>query len=193
MSQRVSGRRRDVRIDRDVLAATLAALDEIGYTRLSIGEVARRANVHRPAIYRRWPSKQHLVVDALATTIGTDPTPDTGALRDDLITGIATIVEALDTTTLGRVLPSLLTDLAADPALRQEFLERVFHARRATTARTLEHAIERGEIRSDIDLDFVLDALAAPIYFRGLFRHLPLDERLVERTVDMVLSDILGP
>ncbi|MBP8534622.1 TetR/AcrR family transcriptional regulator [Streptomyces sp. MK37H] len=187
-----AGRRRDPRIDEDVLTATLTLLDEKGYVPLSIGEVARRADVHRPAIYRRWPSKQHLVVDALASTIGVEPTPDTGDLRQDLITGISTITDALNHTVLGRVLPALIADLADDGPLRQRFLDVVFHARRATTARTLEHAMARGEARTDIDLDFVLDALAAPLYFRALFLHLPLDRTLVERTVDMVLHDILN-
>lgn len=190
MAERVVGRRRDPGIDTAVLAAALAVLEDDGYAELSLGEVARRAGVHRPAIYRRWPSKQHLVVDALASAIGVEPTPDSGDLRTDLVAGISTIVIALDGTMVGRVLPALVADLADDEALRSSFLDAVFHTRRTTTARTLAAAVERGEVRPDVDLDFVLDALAAPIYFRALFRHLPLSGELVEQTVDMVLDHI---
>lgn len=185
-----AGRPRDPRIDAEVQSVTLTVLDEVGYAQLSIGEVARRAGVHRPAIYRRWSSKQHLVVDTLASVIGIQPTPDTGDLRQDLISGISTIIDALDGTVLGRVLPALVADLSDDTALRRTFLDAVFHPRRATTARTLSHAVERGEIQADIDLDFVLDALAAPIYYRAFFNHQPLTRALAEQTVDMVLNHL---
>ncbi|WP_020668667.1 TetR/AcrR family transcriptional regulator [Amycolatopsis nigrescens] len=181
-------RTRDDRIDAAVLAATVELLDESGYADLSIGGVAARAGVHRPAIYRRWPSKRHLVVDAVAAGLGLVPTPDTGDLRADLITGMNTMVTAFGGTALGRVLPALVADLAEDPELNEEFLRTVFHPRRASTAAALESARRRGEIRSDFDLDFVLDALAAPLYYRALFRHLPLTERLAEQTVDTVLA-----
>jgi AcrR family transcriptional regulator len=189
-SRRTAGRQRDPEIDAAVIAATLAVLGEVGYAKLSIGAVATRAQVYRPAIYRRWPSKQHLVTDAIASTIGVTPTPDTGDLRADLISGIATIADGFADGAPGRVLLAVIADLPADPGLQAEFFGRVFHPRRETTRTTLEHAIERGLVKQDIDMDFVLDALAAPIYFRALFRHGPLDRKLVEETVDLVLAAI---
>jgi AcrR family transcriptional regulator len=191
-SRRTAGRQRDPEIDAAVTAATLAVLGEVGYAKLSIGAVATRAQVYRPAIYRRWPSKQHLVTDAIASTIGVTPTPDTGDLRADLISGIATIADGFADGALGRVLLAVIADLPADPGLQAQFFDRVFHPRRETTRTTLERAIERGLVKPDIDMDFVLDALAAPIYFRALFQHAPLDRRLVEETVDLVLAAITG-
>ncbi|GAA2408377.1 TetR/AcrR family transcriptional regulator [Actinomadura vinacea] len=184
------GRTRDARIDRAVLDATVELLGETGYAALSMGAVAQRAGVHRPAVYRRWPSKRHLVVDAVAARLGLDPTPDTGDLRADLVTGITTVVDSLAGTPLGRVLPALVADLAADPELSERFLDQVFHPRRATTAATLRAAAGRGEIRADFDMDFVLDALAAPLYYRVLFGHLPLTRRLAEQCVDAVLAGL---
>ncbi|MEV2276761.1 TetR/AcrR family transcriptional regulator [Nocardiopsis sp. NPDC049922] len=186
----MAGRTRDERIDGAVLSATVELLGEVGYTALTMGAVARRAGVHRPAVYRRWPSKRHLVVDAVADGLGPRPTPDTGDLRDDLVTGIMTVVDALAGTPLGRVLPALVADLAADPELAGRFLDRAFHPRRATTAATLRSAVARGEIRADFDMDFVLDALAAPLYYRVLFGHLPLSRPLAEQCVDTVLADL---
>jgi AcrR family transcriptional regulator len=188
--RRTAGRQRDPEIDAAVIAATLGVLDEVGYAKLSIGAVAKRAKVYRPAIYRRWPTKQHLVTDAIASTIGVTPTPDSGDLRADLISGITTIAAGFADPALGHVLLPVIADLPADPGLQTEFLDRVFHPRRATTRATLEHAIERGLVKPTIDMEFVLDALAAPIYFRALFGHAPIDQKLIDETVDLVLAGI---
>ncbi|MFI0470726.1 TetR/AcrR family transcriptional regulator [Saccharopolyspora sp. 5N102] len=183
-------RTRDARIDDAVLAATVDLLGEAGYRQLTMGAVAARAGVHRPAVYRRWPSKPHLVVDAVARQMGLTPTPDTGDLRGDLVTGMSTLVRALSGTPLGRALPGLVADLASDPDLATEFRRRVFDPRRETTAGALRSAIQRGEIQPGTDVDFVLDALAAPLYYSVLFGHRPLTDRLAEQAVDLVLAAI---
>jgi AcrR family transcriptional regulator len=188
--RRTAGRQRDPEIDAAVIAATLRVLDEVGYAKLSIGAVASAANVYRPAIYRRWPTKQHLVTDAIASAVGVTPTPDSGDLRADLVAGIATIAAGFADPALGHVLLPVIADLPADPALRSQFFDRIFHPRRDTTRTTLEHAIERGAVKPDIDMEFVLDALAAPIYFRALFGHAVLDQALIDATVDLVLAGI---
>lgn len=180
-------RTRDDRIDDAVIAAAVELLAEKGYAELSIGSVASRAGVHRPAMYRRWPSKRHLVVDVVVRQIGTHPTPDTGDLRADLIAGITTLIVGLGDTVVGGILPALVADLAADPELARDFRLAFFEPRRDSTAAVLESASARGEICDDFDLNFVLDALAAPAYYRALFRHLPLDVRLAEQSVDAVL------
>ncbi|BBY66831.1 TetR/AcrR family transcriptional regulator [Mycolicibacterium helvum] len=183
-------RARNADIDDAVLGATLELLAEVGYADLSIGQVATRAGVHRPAVYRRWPSKRHLIVDTVVSELGAAPTPDTGDLRADLIVGITTLAAALGGTTLGAILPALVSDLARSPDLSEDFLRRVFAPRRESTAQTLESARQRGVIRESFDMEFVLDALAAPVYYRVLFRHLPVDAALVAQTVDAVLASL---
>ncbi|WP_327110477.1 TetR/AcrR family transcriptional regulator [Nocardia sp. NBC_01730] len=186
----MAGRTRDDRIDAAVLIAAREVLDEVGYADLSIGRVAARAGLHRPAIYRRWPSKRHLVVDVVADLLGLQPTPDTGDLRADLTHAMRTLIAALRDTSLHRVLPALVADLAGDAPLRAHFLATVFDPRRQTTAIALRSAIERGEVDPGIDLDFVLDAVAAPIYYRALFGHLPLSDELAGQSVEAVLRAI---
>ncbi|MFI8972016.1 TetR/AcrR family transcriptional regulator [Nocardia asteroides] len=186
------GRAREDRIDAAVLAATREVLDDNGYAELSIGEVASRSGIHRPAIYRRWPSKRHLVVAVVADLLGVRPTPETGDLRADLTVALRELVAALRDTSLDRVLPALVADLANDPELRAYFLATVFEPRRQSTASALRAAMARGEVDPDIDLDFVLDTVAAPIYFRALFGHLPLDDGLVDASVDAVLRLVSG-
>jgi AcrR family transcriptional regulator len=184
------GRTRDERIDTAVLAAARTLLDAKGYAGLTIGQVAASAGIHRPAIYRRWPSKRHLVAAVVADLLGLEPTPDTGELRADLIRSMRELVAALRDTSLGRVLPALVADLATDPELREQLWSTVFGPRRETTARALRAAIDRGEIDPGTDIDFVLDAVAAPIYFRALFGHLPLSDELADHSVDTVLAAI---
>ncbi|MGW0327176.1 TetR/AcrR family transcriptional regulator [Nocardia sp. NPDC003183] len=181
------GRAREDRIDVAVLAATRQLLDDNGYAELSIGAVATRSGIHRPAIYRRWPSKRHLVVAVVADLLGVRPTDDTGDLRADLTAALRGLVAALRDTPLDRVLPALVADLTNDPELRAHFLSTVFEPRRETTANALRSAMRRGEVDPDIDLDFILDTVAATIYFRALFGHLPLDDALVDASVNAVL------
>ncbi|MER7795234.1 TetR/AcrR family transcriptional regulator [Streptomyces sp. NPDC097640] len=190
---RTAGRKKDPQIDSAALQATLELLEEVGYAETSFSKVAARVGVHRPAIYRRWPSKQHLVTEAVGATLGQEPTPDTGDLRADLITGITTLVDAFTGTMVGQVLPALVADLAHHPRLREDFLASVFHPRRDSTARRLRTAADRGEIRPDFDLEFVLDALAAPVYYRTLFGHAPVSRDVAEQSVDLVLASLTRP
>ncbi|WP_326693232.1 TetR/AcrR family transcriptional regulator (plasmid) [Streptomyces sp. NBC_01795] len=187
---RTAGRRKDPQIDSAALQATLELLAEIGYAEMSFSKVAERVGVHRPAIYRRWPSKQHLVAEAVGSALGHDPTPDTGDLRADLITGISTLVDSFEGTVVGNVLPALVADLAHHARLREDFLASVFQARRDSTARRLRRAAAQGEIRSDFDLEFTMDALAAPVYYRALFGHAPVTRKLAEQSVDLVLASL---
>ncbi|MFJ2609226.1 TetR/AcrR family transcriptional regulator [Streptomyces sp. NPDC091279] len=187
-SARTAGRKKDPQIDAAVLRATLELLAETGYAATTISQVAARVGVYRPAIYRRWPSKQHLVAEALASALGPEPTPDTGDLRADLRAGVGTLVDALTSTSLSRVLPALVADLAQQPELRREFLDSVFRSRRSSTARRLRAAADRGDIRADFDMEFVLDALAAPVYYRALFGHGPVTQEVTGQSVDLVLT-----
>ncbi|MEU7019993.1 TetR/AcrR family transcriptional regulator [Streptomyces sp. NPDC046203] len=187
---RTAGRKKDPEIDRAVLRATLELLEETGYAATSISAVASHVGVYRPAIYRRWPSKQHLVAAAVASALGSEPTPDTGDVRADLLTSIGTLVDAFTSTGVSRVLPALVADLSQQPDLQRDFMDSVFLPRRASTARRLRAAAERGEIRGDFDLEFILDALAAPLYYRALFGHGPLTRAVAEQSVDLVLASL---
>jgi hypothetical protein len=86
----------------------------------------------------------------------------------------------------------VLSGFAADPDLRARWFEAVLLPRRASTARAIRAGIDRGQVRADADVEQVLDALAGPLYYRGLFAHGPLDRAFVEATVDGVL-DALRP
>jgi len=185
-----AGRPRDPRIDDQVLDAVVDALREEGWAGLSVEGVARRAGVSRPAIYRRWRSLGHLTVDAVARRLIPDPIADTGDLRADLVAGLGEIVETLADPPFREAVRGVLSGFAADPDLRARWFEAVLLPRRASTARAIRAAVDRGELRGDLDVEHVLDALAGPLYYRGLFAHAPLDRAFVERTIDGVLAGL---
>ncbi|GHH81649.1 TetR/AcrR family transcriptional regulator [Streptomyces capitiformicae] len=192
-AQPARGRPRDERIDTAVRSAVLEILNEVGYGRLTLEAVAARAGTTKPTLRRRWRSRQHLVVSALVQTMGSSPTPDTGCTHCDLIAGIRTLSHAFTTTVGRRALPALIADLADDPELESEFLNELFHPRRAATAAALRRGIRRGDIRADADIDLLLDMLASTAYYRVLFGHLPLTPTLAEDVVEVVLRGVATP
>src|SRR5690606_13688262 len=150
------GRPRDTGIDDAVLTETIAALDDVGYTRLSLGDVARRAGTSRPALYRRWPTRQRLVLAALERRIGSVQPPDTTCTMCDLAECLGLFVEAFEQLPPG-VLAPLLGDTADDAGLRAEFMARLFDPPREAVRRTLSRARDRGDLREDLDLDLAVD------------------------------------
>jgi AcrR family transcriptional regulator len=184
-----TGRPRDPHIDATVLEATLAVLDEAGYGRLTIEEVARRAEATRPAIYRRWPTRQHLALAALASRLGDSPVPDTGCTLCDLDEGIRVFLVAFRRIRPG-VLAALFADCAAVPELRDAFLATLFDPPRAAVGEMLERAVARGDLRADVDRDLVLDMLSSIAHYRVLFGHAPLTGDEVAGAVEALLSGV---
>jgi AcrR family transcriptional regulator len=183
------GRPRDPQIDAAVLEATLSVLDETGYGRLTIEEVARRAEATKPAIYRRWPTRQHLALAALATRLGDSPVPDTGCTLCDLGEGIGVFLAAFRQIRPG-VLGALFADCATVPELRDAFLATLFDPPREAVGQMLERAVARGDLRADVDRGLVLDMLSAVVHYRALFGHAPTTDQEVEQAVEALLSGI---
>jgi AcrR family transcriptional regulator len=184
-----TGRPRNPQIDAAVLEATLAVLDEAGYGRLTIEEVARRAEATKPAIYRRWPTRQHLALAALASRLGDSPAPDTGCTLCDLDEGIRVFLVAFRRIRPG-VLAALFADCAAVPELRVAFLATLFDPPRAAVGQMLERAVARGDLRADIDRGLVLDMLSSVVHYRALFGHATTTDDEVQQAVEALLSGI---
>lgn len=184
------GRPRNPQIYTASLGATLTILDESGYSGLSIEAVARRAHTTKPALYRRWPTRQHLVLAALAQRLGeADTPPDTACTLCDLNECINVFIAAFERMPPG-VLGSLLADCAGDPQLRATFMATLFDPPRAAVAQTLDFALARGDLRPDVDLHLTLDLLGSLVHYRALFGHAPTSEAEVERAVEALLQGI---
>ena len=166
---------------------------EQGLAAMSVEDVARRAGVSKATIYRWWPSKERLALDALAAewTTGTpDQDGDTGSLRDDLLTRFRPWVRQLNRKPYARVVAGLVAASQADPEFAELYREHFIRARRDATRALLVRARERGEIVADTNLDVTLDLLYGPIYHRLLHGHAPLTDRFAQQVVDSVIAAI---
>jgi AcrR family transcriptional regulator len=148
--------------------------------------VARKVNRARTSIYRRWPTKRHLVAYAVVSEMGGNPAADTGTLRKDLEAAVETLLKAFGGP-LGQALPGLVADMARDEELAQTIRSQVLATRRDSMRVAFERARARGEIRSDLDIEMVLDMLTGPFYYRILFRHAPITRRSTRTAVEYVL------
>jgi AcrR family transcriptional regulator len=183
-------RRRDERVDIAVLAAVRQLLAEVGYARLTMEALAARAGTSKPAIRRRWISLRHVVVDAMADAQAGVVKPNTGCLTCDLIEHLEALDEALEDASMGLVLPQLIADLADDPGLRADFLDRFWAPRRAACLTTLRLGLERGQLREGLDTELVIDAVAGPLLLRHLFGHAGTDRDTHRRLIDTLLSGL---
>jgi AcrR family transcriptional regulator len=180
------GRPRDERIDIEVVAAVLSTLHRAGYGAVTMEGIARKVNRARTSIYRRWPTKRHLVAYAVVSEMGENPAADTGTLRRDLEAAVATLLKAFGGP-LGQALPGLVADMARDEELAQTIRSQVLATRRDSMREAFERASARGEIRADLDIEMVLDMLTGPFYFRILFRHAQITRRSTRTAVEYVL------
>lgn len=180
------GRPRDERIDTEVVSAVLNALRSGDYRAVTIDGIARKVKRARTSIYRRWPSKRHLVAYAVLNEMGDNPASDTGTLRGDLEATVETLRNAF-AGPLGRALPGLVADMAQDAELAETIRREVLAARRKSMREAFARAKARGDIRGDLDMELVLDILTGPFYFRTLFGHAPVTRRTTRDIVDYVL------
>jgi AcrR family transcriptional regulator len=183
------GRPRDPGIDEAVLAATLRLLDEDGYARLTLDAAARGAGTSKPAIYRRWGTRQRLVLAALSSRLGEPSAPDTGCTLCDLDECLKVFVAAFRRIAPD-VLGPLLADCADDEALRGEFMRALFDPPRAVVREALDRAHARGDLRPDVDRELVLDLIGSLVHYRALFAHAPMSDDEIERAVQTLLQGI---
>ena len=183
---RAAGRPRDRNIDREVVAAVLAALRTSGYRSVTIDGIARKLKRARTSLYRRWPSKRHLVTYAVLSELGKRPAADTGDLRQDLEAAVGTLLRAFSGP-LGSALAGLVADMAEDAELAQTVRREVLATRRRSMREALARAHARGETRDDLNIELLLDMLTGPFYFRTLFGHAPITRGMTRDVVEYVL------
>ncbi|AHH18443.1 putative transcriptional regulator, TetR family [Nocardia nova SH22a] len=156
---------------------------------MSIPDIARRADVHVTSIYRRWPTKEHLILDALLDYArGHMPAPDTGTVRSDLIAMAGLLVGNLQSP-LGRAVSRSMA-VADDNADLDESRVQFWQARFEAARTVIDRAVARGELASDADPALALEVLIAPLYFRALLTRQPVEEDFITRLVDLLLRGL---
>jgi AcrR family transcriptional regulator len=189
---RPPGRPRSAQSHEAIVRATLELLAEVGFQRLTMEQVQRRAGVGKATIYRRWTSKSELVKEAIQFFSAELPVPDTGALRTDYaVVGEAVLAIAADRNA-ALLMPRLLSEVGHDPELHALFTAHLVEPRRAVVRTLLERARDRGEIRDDVEIDLAIDMLVGPILYRFMIEGgdlRPAAER-GPRMLDVLLSGL---
>jgi AcrR family transcriptional regulator len=184
------GRPRDPRIDDSVLGATVELLGTSGYADLSVDAIAKRAGTSKPAIYRRWPSKAHLVHEAVFPISEATELPDTGSLEGDVREMVRRSTGVLTTPAARAAMPGLLAEMATDPSLHAKLLSRFGDVMSRGMTDRLEGAVNRGEARPDVTAVDLVDAIAGMALMAIITRNQVLDDTWVERTATLITKGI---
>ena len=173
---RTPGRPRSEKAHQAILTAVTELLLDQGLHAMSMDEVARRAGVSKATIYRWWPSKERLALDALAEEWASAPPAglsDTGSLRGDLLTRLLPWLRQLNRKPYARVVAGLVAEAQTNREFAELYRSHFVQARRDATRELLLRARDRGEIAANTDLEVTLDLLYGPIYHRLLHGHAP--------------------
>jgi AcrR family transcriptional regulator len=181
------GRPRSDQVDQAILRAASELLSERGLDAMTIEDVAARAGVGKASIYRRWPTKGTLALDAfLVDFLSRQPPVDNGALEDDLREALTLWSAAVVGTPTGRALVGLVAEAQHDHNLARGWSERVVAPVREQHRKMVDRAIERGEIPAESDVDVIMDLLYGAAYHRLLQGHLTITAEFIELVARMV-------
>jgi AcrR family transcriptional regulator len=164
---RMPGRPRSAEADEAIVRAALELLVEDGYRALTMEKVRERAGVGKATLYRRHGSKEELVRAVVEHLHQGLPVPeDTGSLAGDFASVARTALANAQTTRFATLMPRVLAEVAHIPELRTIFYDALVQPRRDTIEAILRRAVERGEIRADVDLELAIDVIAGPMIYK---------------------------
>lgn len=188
-SYRPPGRPRSAALDGKILDATVTRLNRAGYAQLRVADIAADAGVAKTTLYRRWPSKELLVADAVRRVyddrVGA---VDTGDLRTDLLTLVRESYDVL-TAGPGRVLEDLVRQSASSRELAA-VVRSTNDARRRALHAALNRGVARGEVDPSVQHELVIDLLVGPIWTRRLVTDGSLTGADLEAIVDITLRGV---
>ena len=184
------GRPRSEPARQAVLRAAGDLLARDGFAAVTVEAIAAEAGVGKATIYRWWPGKAAVVMDAfLAATGPCAPFPDTGCLEEDLRGQMRALAQAFSGRA-GVVMRGVLAEAQSDPEAAHAFRTRYLAPRRAETRRILERARERGQLCPHADLETAADALYGPLYYRLTAGHAPLDAAFVDALLALIFQGL---
>lgn len=188
------GRPRSEQAQRAILESTLVMIGESGLAGLSIEAVAARAGVGKATIYRRWESKDELILAALGTMTPPGSPPDTGSFEGDLVALSQAQVARLSGSVLPMVAPRALAEAMSDAELHARVVECMVLPIRAVIAELVRRAIERGEFAPDTQVDRAVDMIHGAVIYRIMLSRgdLQAQKRLVPE-IARTVGDGLRP
>jgi AcrR family transcriptional regulator len=175
-----------------ITSAMFDQLAEIGYARMSMDAVARRAGVGKAAVYRRWPSKQAMLIDLVQVAVlrNLPEAPDTGSLAGDVRGFLDVIVEQAADPRIRRIALDVLVETTRTPELASALQDVVDKPRRTAAATVLTRAIDRGELSADVDLELGLDLLISPLLMRLLRNADQVDDAYLTRLTKVIVAGL---
>lgn len=183
--------RRNERSRRAILSAAVALIGEIGYDRVSIEAIAKRAGVGKQTIYRWWPSKGAVALEALDDSLATVVDfRDSGDIVEDLRHHMRGVTQLLGSTQIGPVIQGLIAAAQSDPALSRAHLEKVIQPATVAWRDRIARAQDRGELRADADPETIIDMLFGAMYFRLLLHTRPSEPEQIDAALDIALRGL---
>ena len=169
--------------------AVMNELAEVGYGRLSIEAVARRAGVGKTAIYRRWGNKLEMVLEIVSDVAGRSvPLPDTGTFAGDLQLIMMIVRRALQHRIASQIIPDLMAEAARNPQIA-ETLQKALHThQQAVGDKLVGQAVSRGELPEGTDPQIAVDLILGPLYWRLAVSRTPIDDDHLDKLIAAVAA-----
>lgn len=186
-SPRRPGRPIEARPREAAIQATLDLVAEHGIRGLTTNAVAKRAGISKATMYRRWRSKQELLVDAVAALVSDIGLPDTGTTHGDLLELMHNAVRVYSGSREAGIMPSLVDAMSRDAELAGAVRSTFLTQRRAALRAVLQRGVQRGDLRADLDVELALDVLGGPLFYRLLVTGGPIDDQLAEGIADLIV------
>jgi AcrR family transcriptional regulator len=170
-----------------IMDAVYALLQEKSVRDLTMEAVAQRARVGKPTLYKWWPTKATLVLAMLCERMAPNlAMPTVLTAEESLRLRVRRLIDAFNGP-FGKIVAGLIAEGQSEPAIRQEFFDRLVAPRRTATIADLQRGKNAGELQSDTDPDLLNDAIFGAIYYRFLLRSGPLTRRFGEELVEQVI------
>lgn len=186
-------RRRGDVLEQAIYDAVVEQLGTVGYGALTMEGVAGQARTGKAALYRRWPSKDELVVDALQHRMpAVEDPPDTGSVRADVLEVLGRMARAINSPT-GCAIQNLMSEAQRDRDFLRLVQARVIQPRKRMMMAVLRRAAERGEVRADAGSELVAEVGPAMLIYHFLTKGPPVAQRTVKAIVDQVVMPVLRP
>lgn len=174
-----------------IRGAVFAELAAVGYARMSIEGIARRAGVGKAAVYRRWRSKLPLVLDVVSAVASAGlPTPDTGSLLGDVRLLLEVTSRALRHPMASQIVPDLLAEAARSPEIADALREALRESQDGIARAVVKAAIGRGELPEGTDVAIAVDLLAGPVYWRLAVFRSPISRAELDRLAAATVAAI---
>jgi AcrR family transcriptional regulator len=169
--------------------AVMQELADVGYGRLSIEAVARRAGVGKTAIYRRWSNKLEMVLEIVSDVAGRAvPLPDTGSLAGDLRLLMMIVSKALQHRIASQIIPDLMAEASRNPQIAETLQRALRTHQQAVGDKLVGQAVARGELPPGADPEMAVDLILGPLYWRLAVARTPIDENYLDQLTAAVTA-----